>query len=163
MNHKLIILGLLLLPAITRAQGPEKCSDIVALPKELYDSFQIVKNNLNGADREITKYRESRNELLKKYLGCENQSDVVAMLKQAYESLQTAENNRKTWGEPFARIEVKVRQFIVGAHGKSVEYRYYDAYGGGKLGTVVTTIFTIVDEKVITSVSTYQLSEPMLN
>src|SRR5580658_7244164 len=75
MKFKIVILGLMLFPVFVGAQVPDKCGDIVALPKELYDSFQLVRNNLNNADAETIKFRDSRNELLKKYLGCENQAD----------------------------------------------------------------------------------------
>jgi hypothetical protein len=160
MNRKLIILGLLLLPALIRAQGLEKCSDVVALPKELYDSFQIVKTHLDNADKETIKFRESRNDLLKKYLGCETQPDVAAMLKQAYDLLQTAESNRQMWVDPYARVEAKVRRFIKETHGKTVEYRYYEPYAGGNLGRVVTLTFALDGDKMNVDTSYYQIPDP---
>jgi hypothetical protein len=163
MTGKLILFSLVIMPAFTRAQMPEKCSDIVALPKELYDSFQLVKSNVDGADLEITKYRESRNELLKQYLSCETQSDVAAMLNQVSELLLNAENTRKTWKHPSFRIEAKIRQFISQNENKHVEYRRYDPYGGGKLGTVTTTVLKLQGDTIITNVSTLQLTEPMLS
>jgi hypothetical protein len=163
MIFKIIILGLTLFPMCVLAQVPDKCGSAVALPKELYDSFQLVRNSLSNADAEAMKFKDSRNELLKKYLGCENQADVANMLKQADDLLRTAENNQKTWAEPFARIEGKIRRFVTDHPGKSVEYRYYDQYGGGKLGTVVTTIFTVENGRVEFNVSSYQLTSPMLN
>jgi hypothetical protein len=163
MIGKLILLALMIMPALTRAQIPEKCSDVVALPKELYDSFQLVKTNVDGEDNEITKYSESRNELLKQYLGCETQSDVAFMLNQVSESLQKAENTRKTWEGPSTRIEAKIRQFISQNLSKQVEYRRYDPYGGGKLGIVTTTLFKLQGDALVTSVSTVQLTEPILS
>jgi hypothetical protein len=162
MNHKWIILVLLLLPAFIQAQKSEQCKDIVALPKELYDSFQLANENLNNADKEIKRSVDSRNELLKLYLDCVNQPDVETILKHADESVKNAENIRKTWLDPYARVEAKIRAFIVAVRPKKVEYRYYDPYGGGKLGIVFTTEFRLDGDKFIVSVTPNQLSEPLL-
>ncbi|HEX3935443.1 MAG TPA: hypothetical protein VHW43_12235 [Puia sp.] len=159
MSRKLIVLSLMFLPVLIHAQGLEKCADVVVLPKELYDSFQTAKANVDRIDREVANDREARDGLLKKYLGCEEQPDVASMVKQFNQSLQAAETDRRPSNEAFFRIEEKVKQFIRAAHGKSVEYRLYDRYGGGKLGSVVTITFTIQDDKVVAIRSSYQLPE----
>jgi hypothetical protein len=147
-------------PAFVHAQGTEKCSDVIAISKELLDSFRILKANLNNADKEIIKDREVRDEILKKYLGCEKQPNVADMLKNLEESLQTAEANRKTSDNILNRIETKIRQIIRDAHGKPVACQYYDPNPIDRLGTVVTIAFTIQDDKVVVIPSYFQLPVP---
>ncbi len=160
MKYKVFILGIALLPLVVKAQSVEKCADVVSLSKELYDNFQSLKSNLAGSEQEIAKYRETRDEIMRKYLGCEKQEDVAAMVKQAEDNLQRAEGNRKTWAESFARVDVKIRQFIDDNRGKQVEYRFLDPFGGGNLGKVVTMTFTIQEGKVVIIPSYYQLPDP---
>jgi hypothetical protein len=140
------------------AQNQEKCADLIVVPKALYDSFQNEKANLDVADREITRERSVVDDLLKKYLGCETQPDVAAMVKQSEEAQKMAEANRKASAEPFARVDGEVREIIRTAHGRPVGYRYLEP-GYGELGRVVTMNFTIVDGKVTTTPTYYQLPD----
>src|SRR5580704_8855136 len=94
MKIRAIVFGLLFLPLFIHAQTRENCSGIVALPKQLYDSFQNMKANLDGAEREIIKQRAILDDLQRTYLGCITQPDVAAMVKDAEGTLKTAETNR---------------------------------------------------------------------
>jgi hypothetical protein len=155
MKIKSLVFGLLFLPIFIHAQTRENCSGILALPKPLYDSFQNLKANLDGAERGITKQRAILDDLQRTYLGCETQPDVAAMIKQAEESLKTAEANRKTSYEGIDRVDKEVRDFIRAAHGP-VAFRYLDPYYGD-FGRIVTLHFDIVEDKVTVTPSFYQL------
>jgi hypothetical protein len=155
-KSKLIILGLMFLPALMHAQNLEKCPDVVVLPKVLYDSFQNMKGNLEGAENEIARDSAVREDILKRFLGCEKQADVAAMLKQIDESLQTAEANRKKWAEAFDKVNREVRDFILAAHGQPVAYRFYDP-GYGELGRVEMVTFDILKGKVVIIPTFYDL------
>lgn len=78
------------------------------------------------------------------------------MLQQLDQSQQEVENNRKNWAEEFARVEREIRQIINGANGKSVECRSYDQFSG-KLGSIVTVVFTKEGDKVFART----VSEPL--
>ena len=158
MSRNLAILGLFFLPTLMQAQPREKCADVTVVPKALYDSFQNLKASLNAAERLITKERSVLDDLMKRYLGCETQPDVATMLQQAEEALKTAEASRKKSGEDLNRVDGEVREIIRTARGKPVVYRYYDPYNGN-FGTVVTMNFAIVDGKVTTTPSYYQLPD----
>ena len=155
MKIKSIVFGILLLPIFMHAQNPENCSGIVALPKPLYDSFQTLKANLDGANREINKQRAILDDLQRTYLGCVTQPDIAAMIKDAEQALKTAEANRKTSEEAFDRVDKEVKDFIRAAHGP-VAFRYLEPYYGD-FGRVVTMHFDIVEDKVSVTPSFYQL------
>jgi hypothetical protein len=161
MKNKLIILGLMFLPLFIHAQtlDLEKCSDVVVLPKALYDDFQNAKGGLDNADREITRERGVLDDIQKRYLGCEDRSDVAAMRKQPEEALQRAETNRKNLAEAFVKSDQEVRGFIRDHHGRSVAYAYLDPYYGN-WGRIVTMNFAIVDDKVVVTPTYYELPDP---
>jgi hypothetical protein len=156
---KSIILGLMFLPAFIHAQNLEKCPDVVVLPKVLYDSFQNMKANLDEAEREMTIYRGAKDDIQKKFLGCEKQADVAAMLRQAEQSLETAETNRKKWFEAFTKVDGEVRDFILAAGRRPVAYRFYES-GYGQFGRVATMTFSIPKDKVVIIPSYYELPDP---
>jgi hypothetical protein len=158
MKNKLIIFGLLFLPMFMHAQNQEKCADLVVIPQTLYDSFQTQKANLNEADREIKMEHAILDDLLKRFLGCETQPDVAAMIKRAEEALNAAEANRKISAGAFDRVDGEVREIIRTAHGRPVGYRYLEP-GYGELGRVVTMNFNILDGKVTTMPTYYQLPD----
>jgi|SRR5579872_366651 len=153
---RLAFLALLLLPVLVHAQSLDKCPDVVVIRQSLYDSFQNLKGNLNGAEQEILRQRAVLDDLRKRYFGCEQQSDIAAMLGQAEAALKQAENNRKTLDTTFQKVDAEVREIIRAAHGTTVAYRYYDR-GYGDLGAVVTMTFSLVDGKVTIIPSYYQL------
>jgi hypothetical protein len=155
-KRKLIILGIIFLPTFMHAQNVEKCPDVVVLPKVLYDSFQIMKANLDGAENEIARDSAVREDILKRFLGCEKQTDVSAMLKQIDEAQQAAETNRKKWAEAFGRVDQEVRDFILAAHNQPVVYRFYDQ-GYGELGRVEMVTFEIQKGKVVIIPTFYDL------
>jgi hypothetical protein len=155
MKIKSIVFGILLLPIFMHAQNPENCSGIVALPKPLYDSFQTLKANLDGADREITKQRAILDDLQRTYLGCVTQPDIAAMINDAGQAMKTAEANRKTSEDAFDRVDKEVKDFIRAAH-RPVAFRYLEPYYGD-FGRVVTMHFDIVEDKVSVTPSFYQL------
>ena len=155
MKIKSLVFGLLFLPIFMHAQARDNCSGIVALPKSLNDSFQNVKANLDGAEREITKQHAILDDLQRTYLGCITQPDVAAMVKNAEEALKVAEANRKTLEAAFDRVDKEVKDFIRAAHGP-VAYRYLEPYYGD-FGRIVTIHFDIVGDKVTVTQSFYQL------
>lgn len=155
MKIRSIVFGLLFIPLFIHAQTRENCSGIVALPKQLYDSFQNMKANLDGAEREIIKQRAILDDLQKTYLGCITQPDVAAMIKDAEGTLKTAETNRKTSEDAFDRVDKEVKDFIRSAHGP-VAFRYLEPYFGD-FGRVVTMHFDITEGKVTITPSFYQL------
>ena len=159
MKTKLIILGLMISPFLLHAQPLKKCSDVVVVPKALYDSFQDLKGKLDPASREIEKERGALEDIQKRYLGCEDRSDVILMRKQAEKALHSAETNRKTVAEAFAKVDQEVRELLRTAHGKAVEFGYLDSYSGN-WGRIVTMTFTIIDDKVTTIPSFYELPDP---
>jgi hypothetical protein len=160
MKTKLLILGLIFLPVSMYAQSQEKCQDVDALPKALYDHFQSAKGNLDQADREITKEHGVLEDIQKKYLGCEQQPDVAAMRKQAEELLRTADTNQNSLAEAFAKADREVRDFIRDAHGRHVAYRYLEPWYGN-WGRIVTMNFAIVGDKVTVTPTYYDLPEPV--
>jgi Skp family chaperone for outer membrane proteins len=159
MKSKLLILGLIFLPLAMYAQTPEKCQDVDALPKVLYDNFQGAKGSLDHADREIAKEHGVLKDIQKKYLGCEQQPDVTAMRKQAEELLHSSDTNRKSLVDAFAKADREVRNFIRDAHGRHVAYRYLEPWYGN-WGRIVTMNFAIVDDKVTVTPTYYELPDP---
>lgn len=160
MNRKLFILALVFLPAFVHAQGQGQCPVVVVLPKELYESFRSAQGDLNSADGELKRDRESNGVLHKMYFGCEKQPDIADILKKADESLQAVEERQKKSEEAFGKVEVKVRQIILDAHRTPVVFRYFDQ-DSGQLGVVVTTSYAIQDDKVVATVTNDQLMGPV--
>jgi len=163
MKNKLIILGLMILPLFMQAQTldihSDNCSNVVVLPKGLYENFTSAKGALDNADREIKKERGVLDDIQKTYLECEDRSDVAAMRKQPEEALQRAETSRRSLAEAYDKVDREVRDFVHDQRGRAVAYAYLEAYYG-QWGRIVTLHFDIVEDKLVVKPTYYELPDP---
>ena len=123
--------------------------DIVILPQELNDNYQSLKNDLSGIDGKIKKIQETKDEIKRRYSDAHDAQDIEVMLKGLDLQEQDIERSRKDWQENIANIEAKIKEVILGAHGKVVEWRTYNPNPVDKLGAVITTTYSLKDNHVV--------------
>jgi chromosome segregation ATPase len=136
---------------LLHAQEAERRSDVVILPQELNDQFQSLKNYLSGSDGQVRKLQETREEIKKRYPDTRDAQDLDVMLKGLDQQEQSLEAQRKDWKEKMAVVEAKIKDVILSAHGQIVEWRTYNPNPVDKLGTVITTTYTLKGDHVVTS------------
>lgn len=160
MRPKVFFLQFLLFPVFLHAQDAEKRSDVVILSQELNDQYQTLKTNLDGTDGQVRKVQDTRDEIIKRYPSDHAAPDLQVMLKQLDQQELQIENSRKEWKEEMAGVEEKIKTIILDAHGRQVEWRTYNANPIDKLGTIITTTYTLKDDHVL-AINTYdQLPVP---
>ncbi|MDR3714770.1 MAG: hypothetical protein P4L51_18295 [Puia sp.] len=136
-------------PVLVHAQQADRRSDIAILPQELNDQFQSLKNYLDGSDGQAKKLQQTSEEIKNRYPDMHGAPDLERILKGLESQEREIEANRIEWRAQMVAVEIKIRAFIVGANGKTVEWRRYNANPVDKLGTIITTIYSLRDDHVI--------------
>jgi predicted nuclease with RNAse H fold len=159
MKTKLNVLWLLLLPLFLQAQEQERRSEVVVIAPELNDQYRSLKNNLDGSNGQVRKLQETRVEIKERYPQTHDAPDLDLMLKDLDRQEQQVEENRKTWKQEITGVEVKIKDVILSAHGRAVIWRAYNANPVEKLGTVITTTYSLKDDHVVAVDAYYPLTE----
>ena len=159
MKTQLIILVFVVLPGLIHAQNKAKCRDTVEIPKALYDAFKNAKESLENINLEIIKDRGMLEDIQKRYLGCEEFQNVIAMRKEAEEALKAAEAKQKPSSDAFEQVDKQVRKIISDAQKKPVACEFLDRWSG-PWGQIVTVLFTIDNDQVLTKAFYSPLSDP---
>lgn len=154
MKPRLNVLLMLMFPLLLHAQEQERRSNVVVLPQELNDQYRSLKNDLDGSDGQARKLQETREGIKKRYPETGDAKDLEIMLKGLDQQEQELEARRKDWKEKMAVVEAKIRDVILGAQGRTVEWRTYNPNPVDKLGTVITTAYSLKEDHVV-SVDTY--------
>jgi predicted RNase H-like nuclease (RuvC/YqgF family) len=153
-------LMLLVFPVMLHAQEQQRRFDVVILPQELNDQYQSLKNYLSGSDGQIRKLQETRDEIKRRYPQTHDALDLDVMLKELDRREQDLETHRKEWKDKIGGVEVKIKEVILSAHGRTVEWRAYNPYPVDKLGTVITTTYSLKDDQVVAEDVYEQLPVP---
>jgi len=162
MKTRLSVLVTLMLPIFIHAQEKElrPIAEVVVIPQELNDHYKSLQGNLTGSDGRVNKIKETRQEIQKFFPSSKDAPDLGAVLSDLDRQEQAVEASRKIWKDELSDVEAKIKEFIVNAHGKPVEWRTYNPNPVEKLGTVITTTYSLQDGHVIASDVYFQLPGP---
>jgi hypothetical protein len=151
MKLRPFVLLMLLLPMFGQAQGQERRSDVVVLPQALNDQYKSLKGFLDGSDGQVRKLQQTREEVKKRYPSSHDAPDLELILNELDTQEQVLEGKRKDWKLEMDKAEGKIREVILGAHSKSVEWRAYNPNPVDKLGTVITTTYSLKGDHIVTA------------